>query len=237
MSRIVTFGEIMLRLGTPDRQRFSQATQFDLHFGGAEANVAVAIAQLGGNAELVTRLPRHELGRRCLDELRARGVSVEHVAIGGDRLGLYFVEHGASQRPAQIIYDRAHSAFAEADPSDFLWPKILAGARWFHWSGITPALSASAAAIVADASATAKRLGLPVSFDVNYRAKLWTPERAGEVLTPLMSSVDICVCGVGDARTVFGLAVDDEESAAAALRERFGFRMILVPQRDRKSVV
>ena len=235
MSRVVTFGEIMLRLSTPDRQRFAQATQLDLQLGGAEANVAVAIAQLGGDAEFVTRLPPHDLARRCLEELRGRGVSVGNVATGGDRMGVYFIEHGASQRPAKIIYDRAHSALAEADPSDFLWPKILAGARWFHWSGITPALSESAAAIVADATATAKRLGLTVSFDVNYRAKLWTPEQAGAALTPLMSSVDVCVCGLGDAQSVFGLAVENEESAAAALRDRFGFRMILVPQRQSGS--
>ena len=235
MSRVVTFGEIMLRLSTPGHQRFAQAAHFDLHPGGAEANVAVALAQLGGAAEFVTRLPKHELAQRCLAELRRYGVSVEHAAIGGERLGVYFVEHGASQRPSRIIYDRAHSALAEADPGDFLWSKILAGANWFHWSGITPALSASAAAITAEACATAKRLGITVSFDVNYRAKLWTPEEAGAVLAPLMSSVDVCVCGLGDAQSVFGLAAADEESAAAALRERFGFRMILMPQRQSES--
>ena len=231
MSRIVTFGEIMLRLSTPHHQRFGQADQFEIHPGGAEANVAVTIAQLGGDVEFVTRVPRNEIAQRCLDELRRLRVNVDRAAIGGDRLGVYYVEHGASQRTSKVVYDRTHSAFAGAGEGDFLWPKIFAGARWFHWSGITPALSASTRAIVGDACAAAKRLGLTVSFDVNYRAKLWSPEQAGAALAPLMPFVDICVCGLGEARSVFGLAAADEEAAAAELSGKFGFRSILIPQR------
>jgi len=231
MSRIVTFGEIMLRLSTPQHQRFAQADQFEIHAGGAEANVAVALAQLGADVEFVTRLPKNELGQRCLDELRRLRVNLAHTAIGGERLGLYFVEHGAGQRTSKVLYDRAQSSMATAGEGDFLWAKIFAGARWFHWSGITPALSESCRAIVADACATAKRLGLTVSFDVNYRAKLWSPEQAGAALAPLMPFVDICVCGLGEARSVFGVAAVDEETAAAELSAKFGFRSILIPQR------
>lgn len=231
MSRIVTFGEIMLRLSTPHHQRFAQASEFEVHPGGAEANVAVAIAQLGGDVEFVTRLPKNEIAQRCLDDLRRLRVNVEHTAIGGDRMGVYFVEHGASQRASKVVYDRAHSAFAGAGEGDFLWPKIFAGARWFHWSGITPALSESARTIVGDACSAAKRLGLTVSFDVNYRAKLWTPAQAGAALAPLMPFVDICVCGLGEARSVFGVTAADEEKAAAELSGKFGFRSILIPQR------
>ncbi len=234
-SVVVTLGELMLRLSPPGHLRFAQATQFDLHIGGAEANVAVALAHWGIESRFISRLPTNELGDRCVAELRRHGVNVESVARGGDRLGLYFLEHGASQRASQIIYDRAHSAFALADPAAFDWAAILKGARWFHWSGITPALSDHARQIAVDASAAARQLGVTVSFDMNYRARLWSAEDAAKVLTPMMSNVDVCICGTIEAQTVLGVPPGDEEQTAITLRDRFGFRSVLIPQRASQS--
>lgn len=235
MSHVVTFGEIMLRLTTPGHLRFAQATELEVTFGGAEANVAVGIAQLGGQASFVTKLPDHELGQRAVDELQRCGVYTPHVVRGGERLGVYFLEQGASQRPGKVIYDRAGSALAAADPADFDWAAALDGAGWFHWSGITPALSPQCARMVETASACARALGAKVSFDMNYRAKLWTPERAAEVLTPLMKHVDVCICGRGEAESVFGVEAESDDAAAAALAERFGFRVVAIPQRQSAS--
>ena len=232
MSDVVTFGELMLRLTPPGRQRFAQAAHFEITLGGAEANVAVLIAQLGGSAEFVTRLPAHDLAQRAVNELRGLGVGTAHVLRGGERMGVYFLEQGASQRPGKVIYDRAHSAIAEAQPGDFDWDAIFAGARWFHFSGITPALSAAAAALTAEACAAARRRGLTVSFDLNYRAKLWTREQAGAALAPLMAHVDLCVTSAEEARTVFGLDCSDEPAdAAVKLRDRFGFKTVALTQR------
>ena len=235
MPRVVTFGEIMLRLSCPGHQRFAQATELEVHFGGAEANVAVTIAQLGGDADFVTRLPPNELGQRCRAELRRAGVGTRFFSWGGERIGVYFIEHGASQRATLVIYDRARSAFAEAARSDFAWDTILGEARWFHWSGITPALSPAAAETVADAVACAKRLGLTVSFDMNYRAKLWSPDQARATILPLINGIDLFVCGLDEARNVFGIAAADEAEAARALHEKFGCRLIAMPQRLSES--
>ena len=242
MPDVITFGEIMLRLTTPGHQRFAQAPHFEITPGGAEANVAVLIAQLGGSSEFVTRLPEHALGQRAIDELRQRGVGTRYILRGGERIGLYFLEQGASQRPGRVIYDRAHSAFTEAQVGDFDWARIFAGARWFHWSGITPGVSESAAALTAEACQAAKLAGLQVSFDLNYRAKLWTRESAGAVLTPLMEHVDVCITSAEEARTVFGLAVpesgsDRERIAAEALRDRFGFAQVALTMRQGESAV
>ena len=232
MSDVVTFGELMLRLTPPGRQRFAQAQSFEITIGGAEANVAVLIAQLGGSAEFVTRLPANAVAQRAINELRGFGVGTAHIARGGERMGVYYLEQGASQRAGKVIYDRAHSAFAEAQSGEFDWEKIFAGARWFHFSGITPALSPAAAQLTAEACAAARRLGLTVSFDLNYRAKLWTCEQAGAVLAPLMQHVDLCVTSVEEARTVFGLDCgDDPADAAAKLRARFGFKTVALTQR------
>jgi 2-dehydro-3-deoxygluconokinase len=234
---VVTLGEIMLRLSTPGHQRFPQARHLEMNFGGAEANAAVMIAQLGAPARFITRLPENELAQAALDELRGLGVGVDQVVRGGDRLGVYFLEHGASQRAGKVIYDRAHSAMAEAQPRDFDWPVIFQGASWFHWSGITPALSANAAALVAEACLAAKKLGLTVSFDLNFRAKLWNAARAGEVLAPLMAHVDLCLTSAEEARSVFGLPLDPqgadrEEKAARSLQERFGFKTVALTMRQ-----
>jgi 2-dehydro-3-deoxygluconokinase len=232
MSRVVTFGEIMLRLNTPGHQRFGQATNFEAVFGGAEANVAVTLSQLGEPASFVSKLPGHEIGQRALDELRRCGVDVGGMVRGGDRLGLYFVEHGASQRASRVLYDRAHSAFSEAAPSEFEWSKLLDGARWLHWSGITPALSDNCAQITEHSLAAAKAAGVTVSFDMNYRAKLWSPEAASKTLTPLMSQVDVCICGTGEAAAIFNVEAASDEAMAEALARRFGFKMVMIPQRQ-----
>lgn len=235
MPLVVTFGEIMLRLTTPGHERFSQATRFEITFGGAEANVAVGLAQLGAEAVFVTKLPDNELGQRAIDELQRCGVYTSQIVRGGDRLGVYFLEQGASQRPGKVIYDRAASALAAADIRDFDWGTILAGADWFHWSGITPALSPGCAQSVQTAAACAKALGLTVSFDMNFRAKLWSPAEASAALTPLMEHVDICICGRHEAESVFGIESDTDEAAAEMLAERFGFGTVAVPQRQSNS--
>ena len=232
MADVVTFGELMLRLTPPGVQRLAQAPHLEINFGGAEANVAVVVAQLGGSAEFVTRLPSNAVAQRAINELRGLGVGTGHIARGGERMGVYYLEQGASQRPGKVIYDRAHSSIAEAESGDFHWEKIFAGARWFHFSGITPALSPAAAALTAEACAAARRLGLTVSFDLNYRAKLWTREQAGEALCPLMEHVDLCVTSAEEARGVFGLDCDDEPAtAAAALRDHFDFKAVALTQR------
>ncbi len=237
MPHVVSFGELMLRLTPPGHLRFGQTPHFEITFGGAEANVAVMLAQLGGSAEFVTRLPDNEIAQRAIDELRGLGVGVGKIVRGGDRIGVYFLEQGASQRPGKVIYDRAHSAIAEVAPGDFDWSRIFAGAQWFHWSGITPALSSAAAQATADALAAARAAGLRISFDLNYRAKLWRdPQQAGEVLAPLMTGVEVCVTSVEEARTVFGIAVTDapdrEEQTAAALGAKFGFHTVALTQRQ-----
>ena len=233
MSDVVTFGELMLRLTPPGRQRFAQAPHFEITFGGAEANVAVLIAQLGGSAEFVTRLPVNAVAQRAINELRGLGVGTAHIARGGERIGVYYLEQGASQRAGKVIYDRAHSAIAEARVGEFDWEKIFAGALWFHFSGITPALSLAAAELTAEACAAARRLGLTVSFDLNYRAKLWTREQAGAALAPLMQHVDLCVTSAGEARAVFGLDCDaDPAEAAVKLRDHFDFKAVALTQRS-----
>ena len=238
MPHVITFGELMLRLTPPGQLRLGQAPHFEITFGGAEANVAVLIAQLGGSAELVTRLPDNDIAQRAIEELRGLGVGVGKIVRGGDRIGVYYLEQGASQRAARVIYDRAYSAMAEASPEDFAWETIFAGASWFHWSGITPALSAATAEATRQAVAAALRAGLKISFDLNYRAKLWSdPQQAGEVLAPLMAGVQVCVTSVEEARTVFGVEVADGETqrevaAAAALAAKFGFKMVALTQRQ-----
>jgi 2-dehydro-3-deoxygluconokinase len=249
MPDVLTFGEIMLRLTTPGYQRFSQNTQFDATFGGAEANVAVAIASLGGSAGYLTRLPQNELADRCLADLRSLCVDVSTVVRGGDRLGLYFLEQGISQRAGKVVYDRAHSAMATATRRDFDWRALFSsGVRWFHWSGITPALSPEAPGIIQDACAAARARGVTISFDLNFRAKLWTPQQAGEILTPLMQYVDLCVTSAEEARYVFGIdwpedaipnaaeseggRPDRDECAAAKLVERFGFKTVALTKRS-----
>ena len=173
MPRVITFGEIMLRLSTPGYLRFAQARQFDATFGGGEANVAVSLANYGIDTEFVTRLPDNDIARSCLRELRSFGVGTAHCITGGDRLGIYFLETGAVARPSKVVYDRAGSSIATIAPGMIDWDKVFEGADWFHWTGITPALSQGAADVCLEAVRAANRLGLTVSCDLNYRKNLW----------------------------------------------------------------
>jgi 2-dehydro-3-deoxygluconokinase len=235
MPLVVTLGEILLRLSAPGHERFAQARTWEGMFGGAEANVAVAVAQLGGQASLVTRLPDHELGQRAIDELQHAGVFTHHICRGGNRLGLYFLERGAAQRPSKVIYDRLGSSFATAREEDFNWDAIFDDASWFHFSGITPALSPNCCAITVAAASAARKRGLTVSFDLNYRAKLWPPEKAGATLRPLMKYVDVCICGAAEAGSVFGVNGGTPESVATGLVTEFGFTTVTIPQRQSSS--
>jgi 2-dehydro-3-deoxygluconokinase len=213
--RIVTFGEIMLRLSPPGQQRFGQARSFEAVYGGGEANVAVALANFGLESDFVTRLPANPLGEACLQFLRQYGVGTGHVLRGGDRLGIYFLENGAAQRGSQVVYDRAGSAFAALQPGSFDWEKVLQGATWFHWTGITPAVSAGAAAACLESVQAARKLGLIVSCDLNYRAKLWKwGKPAGEVMAELVALCDLAVANEEDAEKIFGIKAPETDVSA-----------------------
>jgi 2-dehydro-3-deoxygluconokinase len=204
--RIVTFGEIMLRLSPPGRQRFGQARSFDAVYGGGEANVAVSLSLLGLPVEYITRLPQNDIGDACFQFLRQYGVGTDHILRGGDRLGIYFLENGAAQRGSKVIYDRTGSSFATLHPADLDWSKIFKGASWFHWTGITPAVSKSAAQACAEALQAARKLGLTISCDLNYRAKLWQwGKTAAEVMPELVEVCDLLVANEEDAEKVFGI--------------------------------
>jgi 2-dehydro-3-deoxygluconokinase len=244
---VVTFGEIMLRLSPPPGIRFRQATSFDVTYGGAEANVAASLAQWGVASRYVTALPEHDLGQAVVDKLRALGVDTSHILRRGNRLGIYFLEHGASQRPSRVLYDRAGSAISSLQPGEVGWDAVFADATWFHWTGITPALSESAAEATLEAVRAAKRLGLTVSADLNYRSKLWSRERAGAVMTPLMEFVDVLVGNEEDAANVFGITAGDTDvergaldfaaykEVARQLVERFDLRMAAITLRESHS--
>lgn len=246
MPRFVTFGEIMLRLSTPGHQRFTQAGSLEMNFGGGEANVAVGLAQWGHDAAFVTRLPENDLAESCLRHLRGVGIDTAAVARGGERLGLYFLETGASQRPSAVIYDRARSSFAGLDPKEFDWAKILKGANWFHFSGITPAVSDAAARAVAEGAAEARKRNIPVSCDVNYRAKLWSVPKAKKVMTALMEYVDICIANEGHTDTILGIAppaasvtdpVERYLDIADKLVKKFGFKGVALTLRESHSAL
>ncbi|HHV75645.1 MAG TPA: sugar kinase [Thermoanaerobacterium sp.] len=245
--KAVCFGEIMLRLSTPGYQRFVQAESFDVTYGGGEANVAVSLANFGLDSYFVTKVPANPIGQSAVNHLRRFGVNTGFIARGGDRLGIYFLESGASQRPSKVVYDRAHSAIAEAKPEDFNWPEILAGARWFHFTGITPALSDAVAEITLQAAKTAKGMGLTVSCDLNYRKKLWTTEKANQVMSRLVQYVDLCIANEEDAEKVFGIKAADTDITKGALSdagykdvarqlvERFGFKYVAITLRESRS--
>lgn len=207
MPTTVTFGEIMLRLATPGFQRFSQAGHFEISFGGGEANVAVSLAGYGLPARFVTRLPKNDLGEACRNEVRRYGVDTSAMVWGGNRLGIYFLESGAAQRASKVIYDRAHSAIAEVKPGTIDWAAAFEGADWFHWTGITPAISESAAAVCKEAVVEAERRGLTVSVDLNYRAKLWGwGKKASEVMPDLVQHCHVLIGNEEDAEKVFGIS-------------------------------
>jgi 2-dehydro-3-deoxygluconokinase len=206
MGKVVTFGEIMLRLSPPGAQRFGQARSFDVVYGGGESNVAVTLANFGFETEFITRLPAHEIGEACLQFLRQYNVGTRHILRGGERLGIYFLETGAVMRASQVIYDRANSSLSTIQPGMLDWDEIFQDAAWFHWTGITPAISASAAEVCLEAVKAARVRGVTVSCDMNYRAKLWKwGKKAGEVMEQLVDQCDVAIGNEEDAEKVFGI--------------------------------
>ncbi|HKL42133.1 MAG TPA: sugar kinase [Clostridia bacterium] len=203
--KVITFGEIMMRLTPPSNRRIIQTDKFNIIYGGGEANVAVSLANYGVDVNFVTKLPDNPMGQAAYNELRRYGVNTAYIARGGNRLGIYFCESGASQRPSNVIYDRAHSAIAEAEKNDFNWNEIFSGADWFHFTGITPALSENMSSITKQAVKAAKENGLKVSCDLNYRAKLWSRDRAKKIMTDLMKYVDVVIANEEDAEMVFDI--------------------------------
>lgn len=243
MKKIVTLGEIMLRLSTPGNKRFVQSDSFDAVFGGGEANVAVSCANYGHEVYFVSKLPEHEIGQSAINALRKYGVKTDYIARGGDRIGIYYLETGASMRPSKVIYDRTHSAIAEASATDFDFDKIMEGASWFHWSGITPAISEKAARLTELACQAAKRHHVTVSVDLNFRKKLWTKEQAQAVMRPLMQYVDVCIGNEEDAELCLGFKPDADvvggktdaegyKSIFAAMADEFGFKYVISTLRE-----
>lgn len=242
--KTVTFGEIMLRLTPTGYMRFFQDQNMVGTFGGGEANVAVSLANFGEEVAFVTKLPQNPIAEACLSQLQGFGVKVNHVARGGERMGIYFLEKGASCRPSKVVYDRAHSSISTACESDFDWREIFKGANWFHFTGITPALSDDLAKITYSALQIAKEMGLTVSCDLNYRKKLWSKEKACEVMSKLMPMVDLCICNEEDASDVFGIRSTGSDiqsgvlnkegyiEVAKKLVDKFAFRKVAITLRE-----
>ncbi len=234
----------MLRLATPGALRLNQTPVLEMTFGGGEANVAVSLALFGDEAAFVTRLPKNDVAEACMQKLRGLGVDPRSILRGGGRIGIYFLETGASQRASTVTYDRAHSSIAEIDPAELKWESILHGADWFHFTGITPALSDKAARAALDGASAAKKLGLTVSCDLNYRKKLWTSEKAGQVMSGIMEHVDLCIANEEDAEKVFGIKAGGADvtggkidhnryvEVATKLSERFGFKGVAITLRE-----
>ena len=247
MKRIVTFGEIMLRLAPEGYTRFLQTDKMQATFGGGEANVAVSLANYGMDSVYVTKLPKNAIGQAAIDSMRYFGVDTTKVVRGGDRIGVYYMEKGASQRGSVCIYDRAHSAIADAAREDFDWDAIFEGADWFHFTGITPALGKNVAVICEDACRAAKAKGIKISCDLNYRGKLWTREEAREAMTVLCKYVDVCISNEEDAKDVFGIEAENTDiyggklnhdgykSVAKQLADKFGFEKVAITLRSSMS--
>lgn len=242
--KVITLGEIMMRLSTPDHQRFVQTDTFDITYGGGEANVAAALCNYGLNGTFVSKVPDNALGQSAINHLRRYGVDTQFIARGGKRLGIYFLETGASMRASQVIYDRADSSITEAEISEFDFEKILDGADWFHTSGITPAISDKAAALTLAALKAAKAKGITTSIDLNYRKKLWSKEKAREVLTGICEYVDVCIgadpiLGYTDADTKIAegkfLSEDDYKAMFKQFKDKFGFKYITSTHRESHS--
>lgn len=234
---VITFGEIMMRLTAPGYQRFAQASELGITYGGGEANTAAALAHMGVPGAHVTVFPDNDLGRAAGAFFQKTGISTRHFQYGNGRLGLYFMETGAGMRPSRIVYDRYESAFAHLNPADFNWENILRGAQWFHWTGITPAVSATAAAACLDAVSTARRLGITISADVNYRRVLWQyGKTASEIMPPLVALCDVIVCTQGDAEDIFGIHSTDFQDMARQMKSRFpNLKQIIATRRDTLS--
>ncbi|MCR5820952.1 MAG: sugar kinase [Bacteroidaceae bacterium] len=243
MAKIVTMGEIMLRLSTPGQSRFVQTDTFDINYGGGEANVAVSCANYGHDAYFVSKLPSHEIGQAAVNSLRRFGVHTDYIVRGGNRVGIYYLETGASMRPSKVIYDRAGSSIAEAKPEDFNFDVIFEKADWFHWSGITPAISDSSAECLKQACIAAKRHDVIVSCDLNFRKKLWTSEKAQSIMRPLMQYVDVCIGNEEDAELCLGFKpeADIEGGSTDAegykgifkgMMDTFGFKYVISTLRE-----
>ncbi len=247
MGKIVTFGEIMLRLAPNGYNRFFQDDQLQATFGGGEANVAVSLANYGMHAAFVTRLPAHAIGQGAVNALRGLGVDASHIVRGGERVGIYYLEKGASKRGSVCIYDRAHSAIQQARPEEFDWDSIFEDAVWFHFTGITPALGENLVEICLQACQAAKARGVKISCDLNYRSKLWNREQAKAAMTKLCQYVDVCIANEEDAKDVFGIAAADSdiyggklnkadyESVARQLARQFGFETVAITLRTSLS--
>lgn len=247
MKSVVTFGELMLKLSPPGYGRFVQSSQFNVEYSGAEANVAVSLCNFGITSKFVSALPKHELGDTAVNALRRFGVDISNIVRRDKRIGIYFAEKGSSQRPSKVIYDRADTAISNVKPTDFDWDAILEGVDWFHFTGITPALSDSLADICLEACKIAKEKGIIVSCDLNYRNKLWSRDRANEVMAKLCQYVDVCIANEEDAGDVFGIyaeksdarkgMVDDLSYNAVAkeLHSKFGFRLVAITLRESLS--
>ena len=244
MAKIVTFGEIMLRLAPNGYYRFFQNDQMQATFGGGEANVAVSLANYGMESVYVTKLPKHAIGQAAVNSLRAFGVDTSKIVRGGERVGIYYLEKGASQRGSVCIYDRAYSAIQMADPSDFDWDSIFEGADWFHFTGITPALGENLVEICKQACIAAKKRNVKISCDLNYRGKLWTREQARAAMTELCKYVDVCISNEEDAKDVFGIEAENTDiyggkldhegykSVAKQLMDTFGFEKVAITLRS-----
>ena len=247
MKKVVTMGEIMLRLATPGNSRFVQSDILEATYGGGEANVAVSLANYGYNSYFVTKLPKHEIGQSAVNSLRTFGVNTDYIVRGGDRVGIYFLETGASMRPSKVIYDRAHAAIAEADVSEFDFDEIFKETQWFHFTGITPAVSKKGAALTEAALIAAKKNNVTVSVDLNFRKKLWSSAEAQKVMTNLMKYVDVCIGNEEDAEKVLGfkpgnsdvtsgdLELDGYKSMFKQMIDTFGFKYVISSLRESYS--
>ena len=247
MAKVITFGELMLRLQPYNYERFVQCDHVEFTFGGGEANVAVSLANYGMDVAYVTKLPTHAIGQAAVNSLRRYGVNTNLITRGGERVGIYFNEKGASQRGSVCIYDRKYSAIQQATTADFDWEKIFEGAEWFHFTGITPALGANVVEICREACKAAKAKGIKISCDLNYRGKLWTRAEAREAMTDLCQYVDVCISNEEDAKDVFGIEAeatdiyggtinhDGYKSVAKQLADKFGFEKVAITLRESHS--
>ncbi len=245
--KVITFGEIMLRLAPEGYLRFVQSEKYLATFGGAEANVAVSLANYGIDVSFVTKLPKNEIGQSAINSVRKFGVDTSKIVRGGERVGIYYCEKGASQRPSKVVYDRAYSSISMAKKGDFDWASIFEGVDWFHFTGITPALSDDVAEICLEAVQEARARGIKVSCDLNFRKKLWSKEKAGEVMGKLCHYIDYCIANEEDAKDVFGIEADDTDiysgklnregyiSVAKKLTERFNFKGVAITLRESLS--
>ncbi|HET6477582.1 MAG TPA: sugar kinase [Dehalococcoidales bacterium] len=238
MADVVTFGETMVRLSPPDHRRLEQTNLLDVNIGGAEWNVAVDLSRLGISAAWVSRLTDNALGWMIRNKAREQEVDTSHIVwTKDDRNGIYFVEFGATPRPSSVLYDRSHTAISQVKPGEIKWEEVLKGAKWFHTSGITPALSPGAAQVIAEALQAAKKAGCKVSYDLNYRARLWTEEEARKCQEPLMEHIDVLFSTEEDTRKVLGITGKDYREVAQKLAEKFNFEVVCITLREDVSVL